>query len=119
MIENAVISGYFQPRPSATTSPSTVCARMATCGVLCSGCVRPNTRGRAPLRPSEYRTREAAVAPAFEFASAELMIAKNTSTQPAPQNMIPRSRHGFADDVAVFVKSPNPVPITHAYEQKR
>ena len=47
------------------------------------------------------------------------MIAKNTSTQPPPQNTIPRSRHGLAADVAVFVKVSNPVPITHAYEQKR
>jgi len=47
------------------------------------------------------------------------MIAKKTSTQPPPQKAMPRSRHGFAAPVAVFVKLLKPVPITQAYEQKR
>ena len=70
------------------------------------------------MRPSAYITRDAAFTPAFEFASAELMIAAKISTQPPLQKTIPRSRHGFADEVATVVKWSKPVPITHAYEQK-
>jgi hypothetical protein len=52
---NAVIRllEYFQPSSSATTSPRIVCAMIATCGVLCCGCVRANARGSAPLRAME------------------------------------------------------------------
>ena len=71
-----------------------------------------------PLRPSAYITREAAFTPAFEFARAELTIAAKTSTQPPPQNTIPRSRQGFAAEVATLVNLSKPVPITHAYEHR-
>ena len=87
---------------------------IAMWGVLCTGCVRANARGSTPFLPSAYITRDAAFTPAFEFASAELMIAAKMSTQPPPQNAIPRSRHGFAAEPATFVKLPKPVPITHA-----
>ncbi len=71
-----------------------------------------------PLRPSAYSTRDAAFTPAFELASAELIIAAKISTQPPLQNTIPRSRQGFADAVATLANWSNPVPITQAYEQK-
>ena len=58
--------------------------------------------------------RVAALTPAFAFASAELMIAKKTSTQPPPQKITARSCQGFAEAVVTFVKPPKPVPITQA-----
>src|SRR2546422_962931 len=49
MMLNAVIrSPYFHPRRSDTASPNTVCAMIATCGGLCTGCVRASTRGSTP-----------------------------------------------------------------------
>src|SRR6266508_4910403 len=92
MLKAVIRSPYFQPSNSDTASPRIVCAMIATCGVLCTGCVLANARGRTPLRPSTYITRDAAFTPAFEFASAELMIAAKISTQPPLQNTIPRSR---------------------------
>ena len=52
---------------------------------LVTGCVRANAHGSTPFRAIAKITRLEAFTPAFEFAIAELMIAKKISTQPAPQ----------------------------------
>src|SRR5215510_10505970 len=86
---------YWAPSHSATPTPITNCTNTATCGERYLGCVRPSIAGSRWIRPIANQVRVEAFEPAFEFAMAEFAIARNTSTQPAPQTARASASHGF------------------------
>src|SRR3954467_3027675 len=115
IIPNPVSGPQPMPTISARASAKPDIQMIATFGVLNSGCVRPSARGARPLRAREEKKRVAAFAAAFEFATIELQIARNTRIQPVPQKTLPRLRHGSAP-VACLTNPSKPAPNTHAYE---
>src|SRR5215204_2947859 len=75
------------PSARATTRASIDWAMIATCGVRCSGWVRPNALGSTWMRPMAYITRVAALTPALAFAMALLAMARKMITHPTPQKV--------------------------------
>src|SRR5215467_13253054 len=92
---NAVSGVYLAPSHSAITSAKTNCAVAATYGERRSGCSRVRAEGSRRIRPIAYQVRVVALAPALALAIAELAIARNTSTQPAPHTARASPSHGL------------------------
>src|SRR5215203_2971910 len=76
------------PSTRATTRASIDWAIIATYGVRCSGCVRPNALGSTLMRPMAYITRVAALTPALALAMALLAMARKMTTHPIPQYVV-------------------------------
>src|ERR1700758_4752967 len=76
-----------KPRPTAITIPSAPWTWIAIDGVLKRGWTVASARGRMPTRPSAKPTRDAALAPALEFANALFRIASRTRIDSGPQTL--------------------------------
>src|SRR5436309_726278 len=79
----------------AAASANTNCATTATWGDFHRGWTAASLDGSSRIRPIAYQVRVVALAPAFELAMAELMMARNTRTHPAPHTARARASHGF------------------------
>src|SRR5438105_6339552 len=93
---NATGNGpYFAPSHSVRNTPVANCMNTAKSGDLHLGWMWAKTGGNSRIRPIAYHVRVVALEAAFEFAMAELAMARNTTTQPAPQTFRARASQGL------------------------
>ena len=86
---------YLCPNHSATPTPTMNWAITATSGDLQRGWMWAKNPGRSRILPIAYHVRVVALAAAFELAMAELAMARNTTTQPAPHTDRAIASQGF------------------------
>src|SRR6266705_4993695 len=89
---------------------------IAGTGDLCRSLTRANRGGNALTRPMANAVRLATFTPALELATVELMIAKKTSTQNRPYNVLATPSQDALPVPAVNVTNrPGPNPTSIAY----
>src|SRR5262245_47857238 len=91
----AVSGPYRLPSHSETTSANTNCAVTATYGDRLVGWTLANADGSSRILPIAYQVRVVALAAALALAIAELAMARNTTTQPAPHTWRASPSHGL------------------------
>src|SRR2546426_3033742 len=94
---NATGNGpYFAPSHKDRNTPTTNWANTATSGDFHRGWMWAKIEGNTRrIRAIAYHVLVVALEAAFELAMAELAMARNTSTQPAPHTLRARKSHGF------------------------
>src|SRR2546428_2015958 len=93
---NATGNGpYLAPSHRERNTPTTNWTMTATSGDFHRGWTWAKTDGKRRIRPMAYHVRVVALAAAFELAMAELAMARNTSTHPAPHTFLARKSHGL------------------------
>src|SRR2546422_6234302 len=94
---NATGNGpYFAPSHRDRNTPTTNWAKTATSGDFHRGWTWAKALGKTSrIRAMAYHVRVVALEAAFELAMAELAMARNTSTHPAPHTFRARKSHGL------------------------
>src|SRR2546425_5307714 len=86
---------YLWPNHSVMPTPITNWANTDTSGDRHLLLTWAKTEGRSRIRPMAYQVRVVAFAAAFEFAMAELAMARKTTTHPAPHTDRAIASHGL------------------------
>src|SRR5436309_5892259 len=97
---SVILPLYWALSHRATPIPFTSWTTTETCGERYLGWVRCRMVGSRRIRPIAYRVRVAAFEPAFALAMAELAMARNTSTHPAPHTIRATESQGLPPPAA-------------------
>src|SRR4029453_7313021 len=90
---------YWVPSHRATPTPITSWTNTETYGERYRGLTRCRMAGNRRIRPIAYSVRVAALEPAFALAMAELAMARNNSTHPAPHTIRATASQGVPPPV--------------------